>query len=218
MTTAAKVLNIAASQLGYKETPANSNRTKFGAWYGQDGEPWCAMFVSWCLSQAGMPLHITKPTGFAYCPYGVDWFKKQGLWHTSNPQPGDVVFFDWYPGTSNSGAWHVGFVESVNADGTVTCIEGNTSYSNQDNGGVVMRRKRSKSLIMGYGRPKYTAEAQEPESDLAPCKIHILLPGGVEKTVDGVLIGHLAHVHVSKVAEAKWDGPNKTATLDLRKL
>jgi len=48
------VLNEAESHIGYVETP--NNRTKFGKWYGLDGKPWCAMFVSYCMNQAGAPL------------------------------------------------------------------------------------------------------------------------------------------------------------------
>lgn len=155
MATADLVLAIAAGELGYAESPAGSNRTKYGAWYGQDGQPWCAQFVSWVLHNSGVSLPISSAKGFSYCPYGVEWFKQQGLWHTSEPQPGDMVFFDWYPGTRKSGAWHVGFVEKVNADGTITTIEGNTSLTNQDNGGKVMRRVRSQRLVLGYGRPEY---------------------------------------------------------------
>ena len=56
MATADKLLSIAAGELGTVEAPAGSNRTKYGKWYGLDGEPWCMMFVQWCFAQAGMPL------------------------------------------------------------------------------------------------------------------------------------------------------------------
>lgn len=81
MTTAANVIQKAISQLGIKENPPDSNRTKYGVWYGMDGQPWCAMFVSYCLYQAGLPLHMTTPKGFAFCPYGIDWFKNKAWWH-----------------------------------------------------------------------------------------------------------------------------------------
>ena len=53
MTTAERVLTYARAELGKTETPANSNRTPYGKWYGLDGQPWCMMFVMWCFSQAG---------------------------------------------------------------------------------------------------------------------------------------------------------------------
>ena len=37
------VLKIAARELGNTESPSGSNRTKYGAWYGLDGNPWCML-------------------------------------------------------------------------------------------------------------------------------------------------------------------------------
>ena len=69
MVTANQILAIAAKEIGYTESPANSNKTKYGAWYGMNGEPWCDMFVSWVGAQAGAQDIIGK---FAYCPYHVN--------------------------------------------------------------------------------------------------------------------------------------------------
>ena len=33
-------LEIAVSQIGYCESPPDSNKTKYGRWYGMDGVPW----------------------------------------------------------------------------------------------------------------------------------------------------------------------------------
>ena len=151
--TPESVLKIATSYLGYKESPPGSNRTKFGEWYGMNGQPWCAQFVSFCFYTAGLPLPATTPKGFAYCPYGVNWFKQLKRFYTT-PAVGDVAFFDWSSGRDGI-ADHVGIVEKVNADDTVTTIEGNTSASNNSNGGEVQRRKRSLSQIQGFGRPSY---------------------------------------------------------------
>ncbi len=38
---------------GFKEKNGN-NMTPYGKWYGLNGEPWCAMFVSWSAYQAGI--------------------------------------------------------------------------------------------------------------------------------------------------------------------
>lgn len=55
---------IAESQLGYTESDENylvtdDGKTKgysrFGAWYGDAYGDWCAMFISFCLSYAGVP-------------------------------------------------------------------------------------------------------------------------------------------------------------------
>lgn len=153
MTVPADVLKVAARQIGYAET--SNNRTKYGVWYGMDGQEWCAMFVSYCFYIAGLPLPITTSKGFAYCPYGVDWFKNKGQWFTS-PKVGDVVFYDWHPNTADSDAWHVGIVESINPNGSVVSIEGNTAVGNDSSGGKVMRRTRAKDVHYGFGRPAYS--------------------------------------------------------------
>jgi surface antigen len=167
MTTAQQVLNNASNEIGYKENPPESNHNKFGVWYGMDRAPWCAMFVSYCFYTAGSPLKITTDKGFAYCPYGVDWFKSKGLWHTV-PKVGDVVFYDW----QNDGeSDHVGLVEKVNTDGSIIAIEGNTAVGDDSNGGQVMRRKRSGSYIVGYGRPNYD------NGNVTPPPPHPVWPG-----------------------------------------
>jgi|GEM_PF-761260 len=160
MTTAVDVLKRAAREIGYTESPPNSNRNKFGAWYGMNEMPWCAIFVSYCFYDAQLPLEITTPKGFSYCPAGVKWFKERDqLFKT--PQAGDIAFFDWDgDGTSD----HVGIVESVDDDSTVTCIEGNTGSNNDSNGGQVMRRKRAIKHILSFGRPAYSGEpSPQPE-------------------------------------------------------
>ena len=47
MATIKQVLQIARPELGVKESPPNSNRTKYGRWFALDGYPWCMMFVQW---------------------------------------------------------------------------------------------------------------------------------------------------------------------------
>lgn len=151
--TPAIVLALAASNIGYKESPPGSNSSRFGQWYGMDRQPWCATFVSWVFYHAGLPLPATTPKGFAYCPYGVKWFKDKGQFF-KKPKVGDVVFFDF--GRKDGVSDHVGIVEKVNSDGTVTTIEGNTSASNNSNGGQVQRRVRPMNVIQGFGRPSWS--------------------------------------------------------------
>lgn len=153
MATATQLLDVARSQIGVKESPANSNNQKYGIWYGMNYQPWCDMFVSWCAAQVGQS-DIGK---FAYCPYHVNHFKQNGEWlGRVRPQPGDIVFF-----ANGNTACHVGIVESVQSDISYTSIEGNTSTSSNDNGGAVMRRSRTFGTVgsswytLGFARPKY---------------------------------------------------------------
>jgi len=137
-------LKKAQAELGKKESPANSNRTPYGAWYGMDGQPWCAMFCCWADQLGGKPTQaFKKGSRYAYVPYIVQdaRYGLNGLSVTSSPKPGDLVCFDWdRDGTFD----HVGVFESGNAQ-TFKAVEGNTSTSNNSNGGEVMRRDRSTS-------------------------------------------------------------------------
>ena len=160
MTTAASVLQIAKSQLGKRF--GRNQPSKYGLWYGVEGfetAPWCAMFVSWVFSKAGMPLHpIQHSKGFAYCPYGLRWLADNNQVYR-NPEVGDIVFFDWgRDGVPD----HVGIVESVHPT-YIKTIEGNTSTRNQSNGGMVMRRTRYYPSCIGFARPQY----KENETDIS---------------------------------------------------
>lgn len=164
MTTAADVLVIATRQIEYKESPPGTNQNKFGVWYGANYQPWCAMFVSYCFYQANLPLKATTAKGFAYCPYGVQWFRQQGKFD-KQPRQGDVVFFDW---RGDGVADHVGIVESINSDGSVTTIEGNTSAGNNSNGGEVQRRTRWLQSIQGFGHPGYNGVSSRAATKTPP--------------------------------------------------
>ena len=53
--TATRLMEIAASQVGITEYPANSNKVKYNTWfYGREvsgsAYPWCAAFVCWCFA------------------------------------------------------------------------------------------------------------------------------------------------------------------------
>ena len=136
---ASRVIQIAASEVGYKES--SGNRTKYGQAYGYNGVAWCAIFVWWVFNQAGVS-HLINKT--ASCSSMMSWFKNRGQFYRSNPQPGDVVFFDW---NGNGSPDHVGVVESVSG-GYPNTVEGNTSD--------MVKRLRRTSGILGYGRPAYT--------------------------------------------------------------
>ncbi len=175
MTQIDKVISEAEKWLGYLEKRSNANLDDFTANVGSNnytifaqrykelwddnlqGQPWCAMYVSVVLYD-GYGREIVKH--FAYCPYCVDWFKKQGRWYTSGPKAGDIIFFM----DSNGVACHVGIVVAVNGS-TITTIEGNTSSVAGviANGGCVRKKTYdiNYSRILGYGRPDYENELAE---------------------------------------------------------
>lgn len=174
--TASKVIAVAAAEIGYKEKANNSqlddktanagnkNYTKYARdfdqkypqWYNgkKNGFAWCDMFVDWCFLTAfgyAKALELLcqpeKSCG-AGCTYSAGYYKQKGQFYTSDPKPGDQIFF----GTSISDCSHTGIVEKVDGSKVYT-IEGNTSDQ-------VARRSYAltSSKIVGYGRPKYDAE------------------------------------------------------------
>ena len=151
MGTVRDPLEVARGELGRTESPAGSNRTKYGAWFGLDGNPWCMMFVKWCFAMAGYPL----PHKTASCGDLLNWYRKyQPERIIAVPRARDIVIYDF---------GHTGILESA-AGGTVTVVEGNTSpgeAGSQDNGGGVYRRKRSRARVKAYIRPfdKYEEDA-----------------------------------------------------------
>ena len=152
MATAKRVLDIARTELGYTETPAGSNRTKYSKWFGLDGQPWCMMFVQWVFAQAGATDLLPAMT--ASCGALMRAGKAAGRWVTGNYQPGDVVIYDFPGGAATD---HCGIVVTALTTG-VRAIEGNTSVGDDSNGGAVMERTRPLSQVVGAVRPAYDKE------------------------------------------------------------
>lgn len=141
------VLQIAEWQLGVCESPAGSNRVKYGADYGLNGYAWCMMFVWWVFHEAGFNLKKV-----ASCTQLTNAYKKSGQWVTKDFKPGDIAMFD-FTGKKKK-TEHTGIIVEVHPT-YVVCIEGNTSTSNNCNGGMVMKRNRRLNLVTGACRPGY---------------------------------------------------------------
>lgn len=145
-TLRSQALARAVTQIGTKESPPNSNRTKYTEWYGMTG-PWCAMFTTWAYEQAGNSPSFRRGETYAYVPYVVSDARnyRNGLAVTKDPLPGDLVCFDW----QNDGVHdHIGLFEKWvdRGRGRFSAIEGNTSsdsHGDQSNGGEVCRKTRT---------------------------------------------------------------------------
>lgn len=153
-----KILEIAKAQVGYKESPPNSNLTKYNQWYyGKNtSAPWCATSVSWIFNEAASPLPQIQndsihKTGAAYVPYIYDFYKKANKL-TSVPFKGDIVIFDWNFDKSGD---HIGiFVDWVVPGKSFHSYEGNTSPSSDSNGGEYQLRIRYKSQVLAFINPE----------------------------------------------------------------
>ncbi len=112
-----RAVNVARSQLGYREGPNNANK------YGPD-VVWCSSFATWVWRKSGVDIGILPFTGDVY-----SWGQERGLAYGKNnldaARPGDVLLFGTGPG-SPATSTHIGIVESVKGD-KVTLIEGNSS-------------------------------------------------------------------------------------------
>jgi uncharacterized protein (TIGR02594 family) len=95
------------------------------------GQPWCASFVNATLAQNGI-----QGTGSAWSRSFMNWGVDAG-----GPVTGSVVVFKW-----NATKGHVGYVHSVNSDGSINVLGGNQS------GGVSISRF-STDKVIGYRLP-----------------------------------------------------------------
>ena len=155
MASCKDVLELARGEIGYCESPAGSNKTKYGIWFGLNGQPWCMMFLQWLFHQADAAALL--PVKTASCGTMMRAAQAAGLWVTDGYRPGDLVIYDFPGGAATD---HCGIVETAEAE-TLTAIEGNTAEGNDANGGMVMRRSRSLRLVAGAVRPRYEEEEEE---------------------------------------------------------
>jgi peptidoglycan hydrolase-like protein with peptidoglycan-binding domain len=140
-----RLLDAARGEIGTTESGNNRGEAlKYPNHFGRGAEAWCADFVSYVTKQAGGSMNDP------YCPSVVDQLKADGNWKgKSNPQPGDLVLFDW---DGDREADHIGIVERVNSDGTIGTIEGNTENPQTGQEGV-WRRTRTMGVVLGFGQP-----------------------------------------------------------------
>jgi len=173
VTTAGAVLDRARSQIGTVEARDGSN--PYGRAYGMDRVAWCAEFAWWAFTQAGAGALVPKT---AYTPTMYSWFQQRQQ-ASRTPRVGSLVFYNW-PGDGVDRIQHVGIVEAVNPNGTITTIEGNTTSGvagNQSAGGGVWRRTRSTSAVVGYGHPAYAAGPPAPPTGFDPNTLATLSHG-----------------------------------------
>lgn len=130
-------IDVALDEVGTRET--GENYTKYGAWFGADGQPWCAMFIAWCANEA----EILTTSSSATIPYvpklaGVpalyQWYANSGRCLAPNMnaasanrlRPGDIVIIDNNNDSDYVDKNHAGIVVEVDYDTKeAVVIEGN---------------------------------------------------------------------------------------------
>lgn len=162
------VIDKARADLGYTESPSNSNKTKYGEWYGMNGKPWCVMALAYWFAQAGERMAFFGGGKTASCRTLLRWYREQGLTADKQAiQVGDILILN-FSGKKRDGELdteHCGLVvEKGPLAGTWYCIEGNTTPGEegtpqeQANGGCVAKKMRSVKNVVGVCRPKYQPE------------------------------------------------------------
>lgn len=191
----AKVVQIAQTQIGTKEK--GTNKVKYNtAYYGSEVSgsdyPWCCVFLWWVFKEAGLSNLFYGGSKTAACRTLMGWFKDKGRFYTSNPMPGDIVFFDF----SGSGvSHHVGIVESVKSNGTIISIEGNCSDT-------VKRMVRSKG-IMGYGRPAYKTATTSKTASVTSNKIQVFTASNKSKISEWGTLRYFEEIKTPSIGKTK---------------
>ena len=115
----------------------------------EEGNSWCASFVSWCYLQASDGDLSAMP--FPYCPGAralLQKFKAKGMGFAPNsgykPEPGDIVV--WWRERLEGWFGHVGLVHQLK-DGMLYTIEGNKSPKVQGFSYVFSRMEK----LLGFG-------------------------------------------------------------------
>ena len=145
------IVNIAVSQIGYKESTLNYELgpdgvtkcgiTRYGQWYGNPYGDWANMFTAFCLRYAGFPAD--------YLNSGAEVMRQ--IWTEAKlyrgagqyePAAGDIVFLD----KNQNGAPETTAVIVGVENGILTVVEGNV-----DDAVVQCTYDLSEGLVTGYG-------------------------------------------------------------------
>jgi len=143
---AAKVLEIAATQIGVREHGRNRGPEIDGYCrnIGHDPEkadPWCAIFVCAMIKRACDALGVTVPIHMTAGVFTLDEKAPQGL-RTSVPTVGSIFILN--------GHKHTGLVDVVYPNGNCRTIEGNTNEHGSPEGDGVYRKDRLRSELLCF--------------------------------------------------------------------
>lgn len=157
------IANVALSQVNYHESDSaddltgnaqgSSDFTEYCSWFGYT-TGWCAIFISWCARQAGIPESIISNNATADGKGGNFGEKKIYSFSQHQPQKGDIIYVN---NDSDPDADHVGIVYDVD-DNFIYAVEGNTSQQVYD---IKYYRTSGRQFfynntqIVYYGVPNY---------------------------------------------------------------
>lgn len=133
-----KVYEMATKEIGQKEVKGEQDNPRILEYhqttgkFSDDSVSWCGSFVSWCLTQCGLPtLGSEGASARAWLKYGKE---------TKSPKKGDIVVF-WRV-ARNSWQGHVAFYDSETTT-HIRCLGGNQSDA-------VNIQSYAKSQLLGF--------------------------------------------------------------------
>lgn len=145
-TSSSAAVNFALKYSGKSASEMSSLMGSTGFHSGK----WCADFVYYCLSNAGLVPEGYDSINHAYCPSIAQWARQNGRAFSdpSQAKPGDLLIMN--------SEGHIGIVTKVDSDGIHT-IEGNTSnasgtYDSPGGGGWVCEKVRDFSAVSTFVR------------------------------------------------------------------
>jgi len=144
-TVGSRALAVAETQIGTKEFPFGSNLQKYGAWYGDNGVPWCAQFESWCFDQSGYKSYRYEGVEAIVSDARAD---RNNLHVVAAPRPGDIVAYTLH----GDPYAHTAFFHSWIDSATFLDLGGNTGPVDMSNGGEVLKQQRSRSIVTCFVR------------------------------------------------------------------
>jgi uncharacterized protein (TIGR02594 family) len=134
--------------IGTTEVPDGGNNPVIMSWgnrlgarvlgivYSADSIPWCGLFAAHCITQAGLKAPSIAIRAKAWATWGLHIGTT-----ATRPPLGTIAVF------SRAGGGHVGFVDSVNADGSLNILGGNQ-------GDVVNVRRFARDRLIALRWPK----------------------------------------------------------------
>lgn len=149
----------ARSLIGQREVPGAGNNPVIMSWgnrlgarilgiaYGADSVPWCGLFAAHCVTQAGIVPPPISIRAKAWATWG-DPLSIRAVY----PPVGAVAVFE------RKGGGHIGFVDSVNADGSLNVLGGNQ-------GDAVNVRRFTRERLVALRWPK--GQAMGPPSKVS---------------------------------------------------
>ena len=182
------MVEVARGEIGTHET--GNNDVKYTRWMNRVGDPWCAMFVSWCADQLG----YVESGLFPKTAYSGDFWDNaignpdKGTNYTPaqvragefTPEAGDILIIsapdnreapDATTHTPSSWTRHVCIVTGYDAEsGTIATIDGNSSDQVKEKTYDIVNGDGRR--LWGFVRPAYPA----PVSSYAGGGVEI--PGG----------------------------------------